>query len=426
MKASKMRLSFVNCGLKALALITFVLGMLTAIVHWNGAGHFCDLGLRYNELCCTWKGVNPFHVWDGTKTCEGFCGIKRPDRVWRASAPGVREVHAYPAWHTTYLIWMPLFSWHEIWWGYSVLSMFLLVALFVCFYLNQPHETDLRVWYWCAISSIAPYVPSAYLYGNYGIILAALAAVFIYLYQRKYDVWAGIVWSLMMIKPQVSFLIVIPCLLQRRFVVVIVAAAVCCLALIPPSVIYGESPIDLVLQIPEIGKPYVGRLTCGATHHLLKAMFAVAGTPGIWLWTFGVVALSTFATYKIRHVDSAFALFAPVFVASTLWTYSSPYDATVLWASVCGIYSMLRYYRGPLRAHTIVKCASLVVCVCSLFTGAWTVFVFGLSLFHPMGIGWMYWIMSVVFLVTFFATSLIMPFGFAQVRVARALWGSQP
>lgn len=377
MKVSKARFLYL------LSAIVFSLGILSIVYFWKGA-RFCDIRLRYNEICCVHKGINPFFVWSGKSQCEGFVGYPRPDMKASITSLG-RQVHAYPAWHYTYFWWLPSFSFFTVVIGYTVLSIVLVAGLFVWLYKIRPKDSSSIPYYFCALSSIAFYYPWTYIYGNYGIILAVSLTLFLWCYEKKHDCLAGIVWAFMMIKPQVSVLFAIPILLQRRYRVLIVAMVICFLALLPPAFKFCESPIDLILQIPEIGRPYIGegRTGCG---HVLRALFNLFGYVGVLLWSVVIVGTAFFGVYRLRKNTSAFVVFAPIVAAIPIWNYSQCGDSSVLWVPVVALYAVVISE----LAQKAVKIASVFLSVASLFMLLWSYSTVLFNFFSPTGLGWIY------------------------------------
>ena len=295
-------------------------------------GIFCDLNLRYNEVSCSHDGVNPFRVWSHEIVHERYQGLKRPDMP-EDRLPDKKEVHAYPPWHTTFFWWYP---WLPRWFvqcGVLAFNFLSLIAIGAYFAAKLPATMS----FWDKVLfCFSGLLPCAYVWGtlmangNYSAFVTLSFLAMILSLKRGHDVLAGICWVLMMVKPQLAALAFWPLLFAGKVKTMVVAAVVLAVATFIPSFVYGESPLELVWQVPQIGLPYIKEgwasgllaLTClsgfseiGNLHAVVSvACFALCGAMS---WAF-----SKSRFWMVRFVPMI--LFAP------LWSYSLPHDRVFL------------------------------------------------------------------------------------------------
>lgn len=295
------------CAVAALAAVAFVKAKATY-------GLFCDLNLRYNEVCCSHEGVNPFRVWDQEVVHGRYQGLRRPDKP-EPRSPGKETVHAYPPWHTTFLWWYPWLPRGLVLWGMFAFNVAAFLAAGAYFARRLPLESpwDRAMFCLCGILPCAYMWGSHLLTGNYPILVLVLFLLMVELLRRGRDVAAGLCWALAMTKPQMAALFIWPLLLAGRFKTIATAAAVVAAATLVPALVYGESPVELVLQVPRIGLPYA---SVGGGLHL-----AVAAA--------GFVACGALSAVFAKS-PSWIVRFVPVMLVMPVWTYSLPQDRTFM------------------------------------------------------------------------------------------------
>ena len=293
---------------------------------------FCDLNLRYNEVACSHDGVNPFRVWSHEIVHERYQGLKRPDMP-EDRLPDKKEVHAYPPWHTTFFWWYPWLPRWFVHYGVLAFNFLSLVAIGAYFAAKLPATMS----FWDKVLfCFSGLLPCAYVWGtlmangNYSAFVTVSFLAMILSLKRGHDVVAGICWALMMTKPQMSALVFWPLLFAGKVKTMVVAAVVLAVATLIPSFVYGESPLELVLQVPQIGLPYIkegyasglmsslGLSECAANARLQAVVTVVCfALCGAMSWAF-----SKSRFWMVRFVPMI--LFAP------LWSYCLPYDRVIL------------------------------------------------------------------------------------------------
>ncbi len=294
----------------------------------TGFGGFYDLSMRYHEVSCAHTGVNPFHIWNRTVESGKYRGIARPDIQEEISADEKRpQVHAYPPWHVTFFWWYGWLSWEAVVVWVSSLSCLLFAASFLVFQKWEPEGGSSRMIYWCLLTGLMlPSFQSTFVQGNYGCILLLGSLILVLGCEKLNSLLLGAAWALIMIKPQVGVLFFWPLLFAKRYAAIAIAVILCLLATLWPAHVYGESPIDLVRQIQQIGAPYLIERKCA-----LAFLGKLVGQSGVVV--FGMVCFMACAVWSfvMRKCSSALLKFLPVFTFIPVWTYSQSLDRVVLW-----------------------------------------------------------------------------------------------
>lgn len=246
---------------------------------------------------------------------------------------------------------------------FYMLEGIVLLAMFQYLQKRIAKKDRLFVWSMLIFELSIPLV-WCHVYGNYGIVLCALMATLICLAERKNEIAAGVVFGLMLVKPQVSLLLVFPLMFQGRLKSVLVAGALCLFATLWPAYVYSESPFDLILQIPKIGAPY------GTTVDFVVAFGKMVGRPVPAFAWMGVCAMAcAYFSWRLRKSECPLARYAPAAFFFTYWTYSNQLDLMVGWPFLlteCAV--ILAMLRGGDRAKQIFACAYLIARIC-LFVG---------------------------------------------------------
>ncbi|MBQ7175922.1 MAG: DUF2029 domain-containing protein, partial [Victivallales bacterium] len=213
-----------------------------------------DLELRYNESLCAHRGINPFKIWNRELRHNDFRGLVRPDRQ-NDNDKNKRMVHAYPPWHTVYT-----WFYGDLPWSFVVAIMYFMcgisVATLCCRLMTmQPNSYCTFYWSWNLLF-IFPAMVSCLVWGNYGIVCAGLLLIIAKLFRTSHQIALGVAWGIMMIKPQIATLLIFPLLFTKKILAVFTAIVICAFSTLFLAYIYSESPISLIMQIPQIGAPY--------------------------------------------------------------------------------------------------------------------------------------------------------------------------
>ena len=308
-----------------------------------------DFDLRRNEIACAHTGTDPFDVWERKVETDRFCGFTRPDMPIERPAEGrlygdKLPVHAYPPWHTA-LCW---------WYGF--------VPKWVCASLMGLLYAFSLVWIvrWIAarlrtadprdVPENALFLLAAFLHPfggicwtmNYGLLLLSCILLMASALDRGRDVLAGVLYSVVMVKPQVGLLMALPLLVGRKFKTLAVAAAVCIAETLFASWKLGKPPWELLMQIPAIGAPYgkgifaevAGKVLGAAGPLAAMAAFAGVAAAGCWL---------------VRKAPETWMRFVPALAVVPVWTYSQYHDWLV--TVPCFVCFLLRRSARP-RLYT--------------------------------------------------------------------------
>ncbi len=340
----------------------------------------CDLKLRWNEMTCMHRGVNPFRIWNREIQDPEFHGLARrdldgPDAVLDFD----RSVNAYPPWHAVFFWW---YGWLP--YGHVVAVFFMLTGMALCgvlqfFLRHQPDGWSARALYWSALASLfLEHVMSLVVSGNYGGLIAGLLAMFLCAVRARRHVVAGLLWAVMMIKPQLVLLLFWPLLFQRRYVTIGVAAATCLAATFVPACLLHESPVELIRQIVVQGMPYV------LSPEWWKPLDGLLGVSSNFVRMGVFSAVCAGIAWKMRNVKPEMFRYAAPFIVLPVAFYCPGYDLVVAWPAaflalvwLCGL---------PAR-----RLGLFLLCwmPCAVFKSAWWAArrFYG---FNAAGLGWIY------------------------------------
>lgn len=378
-----------------------------------------DLHFRHNEISCSHTGVNPFLIWNHQIQSDTYQALERPDKNlhWKSNASDARpvssklRVHAYPAWHTT-------FFWFYGWLSQKQcdLLMYLLfsaIGIGFFFYLKrwQPKTRTEKLLYWGmpVMMLRGPFMECFY-YGNYGFILLLFSVLMYESLVRGKQIYAGLSWAIMMIKPNVSILFFWPLLFQKKYVAIGVAIAICLLATLWPAYVYNCSPTELILQISEQGLAYIPRNSPPGI------AFRLLGINGIRLWMGGWFVFCGVLSYCLRKVPSWMVRLLPALVLASIWTYSKEYDRMILWFFYFVVVQQL-LNRGPLvlnKLQTNVLWGYVTFCIgAASISTAWE----SSTKWHWLTPGRMEWFPRLLsYMNLFFALCVLVMFAWTAVR----------
>ena len=313
----------VSKGLAILLVLGTIALTASTLVTFRNLPPTMDLSMRYNESLCSHTGLNPFHVWNGDVYSERFKGLSRPDIQMDVDGNKL-TVHAYPPWHTAFTWFYGSLPYPYV---VGIVFFFYGVALFALFnYLKScSHKGDpLLFWSWIALALI-PHCIGCMAAGNYGIVCAGLLLAMIFLLNSDKQILAGLCWALMMIKPQMATLLVFPLAFQKKFKTITVAVVVCLTATLWTAYAYGESPIALILQVPQIGAPYE---TNGILSKVLPSALARMAKV---MWVTICVGLCAWLSWGWRSAKIPMLRYAPVAFIFPFWMYSQAHDRVASW-----------------------------------------------------------------------------------------------
>ena len=348
-------------------------------VFLDGAGFFLseerfgnDLRWRQNEVCCAHQGVNSFRIWNHERELEGFRPIWRPDKE-NKGRPGDRSVHAYPPWHTSLFYfygWMPQ--------SMCLCFMSMVFGLCLCFIVAECIRIfrlripDYGIPVAFCLSMIVVYAVRCFIFLNYGVLVLAAILAMNKALERNRDVCAGMLWAVAMIKPQVGLLFFWPLFWKKRYKTICVSITACLSLTFITSGLVKESVMDLILQVPEMAKPYSSTIVVRA----LKPLFGAYVSTTLRILFFLGVGIITF---MVKDRMDFVLLCALVSVIVPIWTYCQCHDYVIL---------LFWYLLWSLMFITNAKCKkALLFCMIGyvmgdVFTCSWCL-VQGLDLFDP-------------------------------------------
>ncbi len=344
-----------------LSLILFcVLAALAAflIVPSIGRIRLVDLHLRHNEISCSHGGVNPHDVFMRRVKSPIYTGYEIPHLGYKFET-GKEVVHSYPPWHTTYFWFYGWLSLSDTM-TFSILLNCLSLGC-VLFYLRRygPKDSGDRFLFWgICLMGLLGAAFDCIIIGNYGCFLGALSILLYEALKKRRHVLAGLAWAVIMIKPQIGILLFWPLLWGKRYVTIIVAVGVCVLATLWPAYVYHQSPITLILQIPEIGqaRSHLGTLSGWA--------FLLLGPVGPFLWTGGCFFVCGFLSFLLRNSSSWLIRVAPALFMTPFWSYFQLHDEVMAWP----LYVLIAFYLIDARKKDVRLRVFLIFLFVLVFT----------------------------------------------------------
>lgn len=351
-----------------------------------------DFHMRRNEACCVRDGIDPFLVWRGDIRDDRFT-------PWSfASAKGEHElvrfrryVHAYPPWE--YALMLP-FSWMDEREAGSCYMgmMYLALAVLSIIALLAGRRLTGRWWSGCLLLAVVWrfFVPYAccIMYGNFGVIIAALMAVALVFHARGRDALAGIFWTLCFVKPQVAVIALIPLTVLRKWRTLLVIAGGLTVLTLTSAVLCQRSPWEMLVCIREYSANQFNEVAL-----IPKGVFltlteegGIAASTLIMFSSVAVGAVCVLLTLvvvlglkNIRAENSrccwvnAVVGFVPALLLSTIWTSSRLHDM-----SVQSVTAVLLLAIAIVIRDVKVRVISLLLATCVCFQyldafGGWSV-----------------------------------------------------
>ncbi len=293
---------------------------LVHLIAWG-----CDLNIRYNEINCAHEGIDPFDIFERKIESEKYRGLGRPDMPQAPEDDHRKSVHTYPPWHMAVFWWYGFTPHHVCIAIYAILNAVSLV--WVCkwasAHLQKQDRIDSVADHLFLLAMILYPFCSIFRMMNYGLLLTGCTFLMFFFLDRKQEVAAGIVFSLVMIKPQVGVLLLIPLFINKYYKVVAIAGAICILETLFTSWKLDKSPIELILQIPRIGAPFP------------KGFFAeiamkIFGPFGQHVVMGAFIGLAAAGCYFVRNARELWVRFIPAIAVVPFWTYSKNHDWFIL------------------------------------------------------------------------------------------------
>ena len=121
-----------------------------------------------------------------------------------------------------------------------------------------------------------------------------------------------------------------PLLLHRRFVTMFVAAGLCVVCTIPPAVMCGRSPVEMILEVLR-GSDMNDNGTMLIPSQVFSRLVRImpASVPGLISMGIGG-GICLLLSWRLRNSRSWLTAMFPVVVCSLLWSYCKPHDRVIL------------------------------------------------------------------------------------------------
>ena len=308
-----------------------------------------DFNLRYNEICAAHERINSFLIWDGQIISDKYIGFERPDKILQKDANQCKMVvHAYPPWHITFFFfygWIPRGIMNIIFLLTNCIIVIILFfyLLYYCL-LNRYNIYCFIIIIWGMSLYFQAHIKLCLSVGNYCIIIAGLSVVFYWLLEHKKQSLAGVIWALMMIKPQVSMLFFWPLFFAKQWKTICVAVITCIIATFFPAYLFKQSPIELILEIPKIGAPYC--FYAEYSGPLLSIVNKLFGSNSIIIATIIGFCLCGVLCFFSKHYNKWWQKCLPVMLVIPYWTYAQRMDWLIGWNVILAILLVI-IHRSP-------------------------------------------------------------------------------
>lgn len=292
----------------------------------KGNEDFCayDFSMRMNEIDCLKSGINPYMVWHQ----DIYHGLYYPhSREELRTSTRNQPINAYTPWEYSYLYPLSFVNGHLMRWRiYYIFIILSLVSIGVCaFGCGYKVRRNVYDGILCLACSflVAPAIRCDVFFGNFAVIISAgLIAMAISLNYKR-DVIAGVLMALVMAKPQIALLFVIPLLIDRRFKTLFVAAMICILASIPPALMCHTSIFNLIIQAPKASVH--GFISCALMPTALSAWLneclGLSIASILWMTALLGMAICFSLSWMLRCHQDWLVRFSPCAILSVSWTY---------------------------------------------------------------------------------------------------------
>ena len=287
-----------------------------------------DFQLRYNETKCVLSGRDPFLIWIGQQNFPPYLSFDKAASMIDGSH---EYVGAYPPWE------YPLMA------PFALLPKW--VALVLFFMLEVLCSLVLVIWsvfagwrlhgrlgdgFLCGAVAVMPayYVVYCLNYLNFGVMIAVATVCLACCLDKERPILAGICWAMMMVKPQIALLFVIPLLIGKRYRAICVAAGICLLLTAVSAIVCGRSPVAMILAVGRcrgmfpkcyLLGPVVTEWLHGISPMLPHVLNAVVG-----------VFVCFVLSWRFRRFDGWLMKLLPAVMLCWLWSVSRFYDQSML------------------------------------------------------------------------------------------------
>jgi hypothetical protein len=158
--------------------------------------------------------------------------------------------------------------------------------------------------------------------------IAVAAFGLAYCLDRERQVLAGICWAMMMVKPQIALLFVVPLLIGKRYRAICVAAGICLLLTAVSAIVCGRSPVAMILAVGRcrgmFPKCYLLGPVVTEWLHDISPML-----PHVLNVVIGVLVCFVLSQ-RFRRFDGWLMKLLPAVMLCWLWSVSRFYDQSML------------------------------------------------------------------------------------------------
>lgn len=345
-----------------------------------------DFKIYVNEAYHVVRGIDPFDVLKWKIQSDEYYPYGREDLHTEVRN---KIIDGNAPW--TYVYSLPFaFNWSE-WrkWQIWEALQIVLFCVILCVSLYYGKMLSWGAFVAAAALSVGTTFTINFGSGNYIMMVAAALAAMMYCLERKLDVWAGICWAVVVIKPQDGFLLAIPLLLARRFKTMFVATAITLVATWVAAHLIGKPMLELILEVPQL-KSGNGHAIHESARLLPQFACDILVRSG---WSVGAIQSLSMAmgaglclalSWLVRKCEDWPVRFMPAVICAALWTYMEAYDRCLFF--VIQIVFARRFLLATTKRERIWMFASMVLVFLSCFET-----VYQCSAFLPQvgaAIGW--------------------------------------
>ena len=321
-----------------------------------------DFKLRYHELECIRQGIDPYDIVMKNVPSTEYALFGTPE-----AKPGVKTLHVYTPWEYTWFLPFSFLPERAAGTVFLLLSASALIAVgaYACVEGRKAGSDWVDSVFVGSAAIFTGYSAGEVLaVGNYGAINALLIVLLVITLSAGHDILAGFVWAFLMMKPQIGVLFAIPILMKRRFLTAGVAVATCIICAIPPALMCGKNPVELILEVPRACSGAAednGTMLIPSTVFRMlqgKVPYALLGGISMLIGS----ALCFILTWRLRRMTNWLIFLVPTVVCALIWNYCKPHDRVILSITqLVAALAVMRTDRKPVR----------IFCLVLIFLTAW-------------------------------------------------------
>ena len=289
-----------------------------------------DFGWRYNEALCVRSGVDPYDVCFGARPSEHFTSVFAPE-------PGKLPVNAYTPWEYTWMIpltRLPRETAHTV---FQLLNLAALLGIAALAWRRARQSRLPSPARWVVVAGACLLGLSLYRVlqvSNYGLLMAFAAFAMAECLDTRHECLAGVCWAVVLVKPQIGLLLVLPLVFGRHVVALATGAGICALSTLPAAALCHANPVRMVWRVLHSGTHSIRASEVGTPLFPPELVSALSGIapPAAWLALSGVIGL-VFAlalSWRMRRHPDILARLAPAIAVGLLWMPGHFHDRVLL------------------------------------------------------------------------------------------------